>query len=305
MATKNISNWDEFIASASETIEENTTYILTTDIDIASTPLTKQITWSGGGSYRKTYTTAETGLKNAKKINGITYYGGGNVFNFASQSVTFENIHFINCQVTTGTLFTHSHTNDSPTPFIRFNRCIVTGFVNYLSFPKNPSSGGGTISPNICFYQCAFNVKGTQLTNSSGIARVTLFTECWIHFDKLGNTNYISYAGMFCQCYFEGSCTNNTYYNYYSIFYNCVINMDLSTTGSANYRYWGYSGYSWSYNMTPSTDLWYGNNYCIINSSKLAQTVSDSATTFTRLTDAQMKSVAQINTAAPNFPISD
>ena len=305
MATKNITSWDEFVASASETIEENTTYILTTDIDIASNVLNSGITWSGGGSYRKTYTTAETGLANAKKINGITYYGGGNVFAFSNQNVTFENIHFINCQITTGTLFTHSHTNDNATPFIRFNRCIVTGFVNYLSFPKNSASGSVTVSPNICFYQCAFNVKGTQLTGSSGIARFTLFTECWIHFDKLGNTNYISYNGMFCQCYFEGSCENNSYYNNYSNFYNCVINMDLSTTQSANYRYWSYSGRSWSTGMTPSADLWYGSNYCLINSSKLAQTISDSASTYTRLTDAQRKSVEQINTLAPNFPISD
>lgn len=305
MATKQITTWDEFVASASEEITENTTYILTADIDISSNVLNGGITWSGGGSYRKTYTTAETGLTNAKKINGVTYYGGGNVFAFSNQRVTFENIHFINCQVTTGTLFTHSHTDDSATPFIRFNRCIVTGFVNYLSFPKNSSSGGGTISPNICFYQCAFNIKGSQLTNSSGVARITLFTECWIHFDKLGNSNYISFNAFFCQCYFEGSCENNTYYNYYSNFYNCVINMNLSTTQSASSRYWTYSGRSWSSGFAPAADLWYGSNYCIINSSKLAQAIADIASTLTRLTDEQMKSVSAINTAAPNFPISE
>lgn len=303
MATKVISTWEQFIASATESITEDTTYIITSDFDLTSSVFESGITWSGGGSYRKTYTTEDTSLDGAKRINGLTYYGGGNLFAFASQRVTFNNIHFTNCQITSGTLFTHTFTSDSATPYIQFNRCIVTGFVNYLSYPTNSASGGGTISPNICFYQCAFNIKGYQLTSYSGIRRVTLFTECWIHFDKLGNYGYVSYSAMFCQCYIEGKCSNGTYYNDYCRFYNCVINMELSTTRTSS-RYWIYQGIAWSYGYEPSTNLWYGDSYCLINSDKLAQTISDDTTTLTRLTDTQMKDVTAINTAAPNFPIS-
>lgn len=302
MATKNISSWDEFVASASETIEENTTYILTTDIDISSNVLNSGITWSGGGTYRKTYTTAETGLKNAKKINGITYYGGGRVFSFASQLVTFQNIHFTNAQITSGYMFGSNYYQGDKR--VIFNQCIFTGLINILACNYNTASGSSNNYYPFVFYQCAMNIKGYQLCNTGYVRVYCMFSECWMHFDRLGNTSVaIGYAVFLSQCYLEGDVnigSSNYLFQYYGN-RNIVLNMTVTTTASNN-RYLFYQE-STPYNS--DANLFYGTAYSIVNSSKLAQTWNDNTTIYARLTDAQMKSVAQINTLAPNFPISD
>lgn len=303
MATKQITTWDEFIASASEEITEDTTYILTTDIDISSNVLNSGITWSGGGSHRKTYTTAETGLTNAKKINGITYYGGGRVFSFASQYVTFQNIHFTNAQITSGYMFcSNVITGDK---FVVFNQCIFTGLINMLAYNYNTASGSTQNYYPIVFYQCAMNFKGYMLYTSGYLRVYCMFSECWIHFDRLGNASaQIGSAVFLSQCYLEGNVdlgSGQYLFQYYGN-RNIVLNMTVRTTASSN-RYLFYQGSYTPYNS--DTNLFYGTEYSIVNSSKLAQTWNDNTTMYVRLTDEQMKSVSAINTAAPNFPISD
>jgi hypothetical protein len=303
MATKQITTWDEFVASASEEITENTTYILTTDIDISSNILKSGITWRGGGTYRKTYTTAETGLTNAKKINGITYYGGGRVFSFASQYVTFQNIQFTNMQITSGYMFcTNIHNSDKR---VVFNQCIFTGLVNILAYNYSTASGSSDNYYPIVFYQCAMNVKGTILHTIYIIRACCMFSECWIHFDRLGNiSKYIGYGVFFSQCYLEGAVDIGSYNHLFEYLGNAniVFNMTVTTTATSG-LYLFYNDGRTPYNSDAS--LFYGTEYSIINSSKLTQTWGDTTRLYARLTDEQMKSVNAINTAAPNFPISD
>lgn len=305
MATKVISTWEQFIASATESITEDTTYIITSDFDLSSSVFESGITWSGGGSYRKTYTTEDTSLDGAKKINGLTYYGGSYLFNFGSQNITFYNIHFTNCQITSGFLFYSAHYLVNA-PILLFNRCIVTGFINILNHNYMNASGSDNQYWGTVFYQCAFNIKGTILSNYNGYHNWAIFTECWIHFDKLGNASNVIASHIFlCQCYIEGNIdlgSNNYLIQYYGT-YNIVLNMNITTTASSN-RYLFYQGSYTPRNDSSYPNYWYGTNYSIVNSSKLAQTWNDSTTTLTRLTDTQMKDVTAINTAAPNFPIS-
>lgn len=308
MATKTIATWEEFVTALTETIEENTTYYIENNIDISDSPIESTISCPANTTYRKTFTSVSTGYKNAVTINGITEYSlSVGVFNLRNANVTFQNIRFTNLQVASS-LFYHSQSWESAMRLIISN-CEFNGRCGKLIYNYKPgSSGGGTYAASTVLQNCSIYLSGSNLSTYSGAyTYATIFSGCWIHFDKTGTTSSSFGNAIFLSnCYIEGSVTTSSFSSLFSSygFKNCVFNIDVTLTGTTpSNAYIGNDGISIGSNYSYGNSYYKGTVYCLYNHDKWQVGKDADDSNITALTDSQLKSVSAIRDAAPNFPL--
>lgn len=289
MATKQITTWDEFKTALTETITENTIYEIMNDIDVSDIILTSAINCTYSTSYQKLFKPTEG--KDKITINGITSYSSHVIFNFLgltnsnNNGFNFNNIHFSNIMAPNNILFQISTSGGSNQ--IRFNSCLFNGICRSLSDNNQTMNNTAYVYSCLDFDSCSFNISSIflcKVRNYSGI--YTYFNNCYIIIDDtLTGTvsDYFSTRFHADNTYFGGKYRTTSTGNmlFFSYCYNCVFNVEVTTSGSI---------------ISVNTGA-----YCLFNADKMPSYLGSLSNCYF-LTDEQLKSKTYIQKNT-NFPL--
>lgn len=194
MIEKNITTWEEFKKALTESITEDTTYIIKNDLDASNDILTNSIKCIDSDK-NKIF------KGNDYKINGITAYGNVTVFN-TNQNLNFNyrfyNIKFTNFMVESGTftnLCRSSYGSSDETNL--FVNCFFNGVCNIFS--------EYVTSQRLAYFtKCSFNVRCAIFAENRNT-----FDSCYIIITPLQNTNTFNSEVLLKNCYVEGVIKSN------------------------------------------------------------------------------------------------